>query len=170
MKLATVAVCAGLWIAPWATAQKLELKFDVLAARASSKSELDLDGKLLRLAARMAGDADVSGLIAGVQSIRVRKYSFSTDGAYSEKDLEPLRNQVAGQSRWSRILNVKEEDSTTEIYVAAQGDRVSGCLVVSAEARELSVIYMEGTMALAQMKKLVDEDARHELGALFGNQ
>ena len=169
MKLVTVAVCAALWIVPAATGQKLELKFDALAARASSESELDLDGNLLKLAARMAKEADLSGLISGVSSIHVRSYGFSKDGQYTEKDLEHLRNQVAAQSRWSRILNMKEDDATAEIYIAAQGDKVSGCLIVSAEPRELSVIYLEGSMALAQVKRLMDEDTRHELGAMFEN-
>jgi hypothetical protein len=51
-----------------------------------------------------------------------------------------------------------------------QGDKVSGCLIVSAEEREVSVIYLEGIMGLAQMKRLADEDTRHDLGALFGNR
>jgi hypothetical protein len=170
MKFALIAVLGGLLAAPYATAQKLELKFDALAAKASKKVELNLDGNLLRLAARFSGEADVKGLLAGVQAIHVRNYEFAKDGAYSQKDLEPLRNQVAGQSRWSRILDSKEDEATTEIYIAAQGDKVSGCLIVTAESRELHIIYLEGTMPLAQMRRLVDEDARAGLGGLFENR
>jgi hypothetical protein len=170
MKFASFAVCAALWIAPLATAQKLELKFDALAAKASSKTELDVDGTLLRLISRMAKESDLSGVLGGVQGVHIRNYGFSKDGVYSQKDLEPLRNQVAAQSRWARLLNVKEDEGTTEIYIAAQGEKVNGCLIVSAGLRELSVVYLEGTLSLAQVKRLVDEDARHELGALFENR
>jgi hypothetical protein len=169
MKLACLAVCAALWAVPFAIAQKLELKFDALAAKASSKVEIDFDSTLLRLVARMAKDEDLAGLFAGVQAVHVRKYDFDKAGVYSQKDLESLRNQVAAQSRWSKILNIKEDDTTTEIYVAAQGDKVSGCLIVSAEERGLSVIYLEGTMGLAQMRRLMDGDTRDGLGALLGN-
>jgi hypothetical protein len=169
MKVAFLAAIAGLLAATCALAQKLELKFDGLAARASTKVELDFDSKLLRLAMGMSGDTDVNGLLAGVQAIHVRNYEFAKPGAYSQKDLDPLHDQVAAQSRWSRILAAKEEDETVEIYVAAQGDKVTGCLIVSTEETALSVIYLEGTLALAQMKRLIDEDTRHELGALFDN-
>ena len=39
-------------LAASASAQKLELKFDALAAKASDKAELDLDGGLLKLVMR----------------------------------------------------------------------------------------------------------------------
>jgi hypothetical protein len=165
MKLALLAALAT----SCAFAQKLDLKFDALAAKASKKIQLDLDSKLLHLAARMSGDADVNGLISGVQAIHVRNYEFDKPGAYSEKDLESLRNQVTAQPRWSQILSSKEDDETVEIYVAAQADKVTGCLIISAEETQLSVIYLEGTMALAQMKRLMDEDTRHDLTALFDN-
>jgi hypothetical protein len=170
MKLALIAVVYGLLGAPFAGAQKLDLKFDGLAAKASSKVELDLGGTLLRLAARLSKDADVSGLLAGVNSVHVRNYEFSRDGAFSQQDIEPLRNQVAAQSRWSKLLAAKEEDATTEIYLAVNGDKVTGALIMSTDARELHVIYMEGNMALAQMKRLVNEDARNELGDLLANR
>jgi len=168
VRFAPLAVCAALCLAPLATAQKLELKFDALAAKASGKTEVDLDSKLLRLAMRAAGDADLNGILSGVQAIHVREYEFNKAGAYSQSDLEPLRKQVAAQSRWSQVLSAREDGETTEIWIDAQSDKVSGCLIVSAAERELSVIYLEGTMTLAQMKRFMDEDARHELGGLFG--
>jgi len=169
MRFAPLALYATLCLAPIATAQRLELKFDALAAKASGKTEVDLDSKLLRLAMRAAGDADLNGILSGVQAIHVREYEFNKAGAYSQSDLEPLRKQVAAQSRWSQVLSTKEDGETTEFWIDAQADKVSGCLIVSAGERELSVIYLEGTMTLAQMKRFMDEDARHELGDLFGN-
>jgi len=169
VRIVSIAICTALGLALCA-AQSLELRFGSLAAKASSKVELDLDSKLLRLAVRAAGDADLNGILSGVQAVHVRNYEFATSGAYSQSDLEPLRKQVAAQARWSQILNMKEEDETTEIWIAAQADKVSGCLIVSAEERELSVIYLEGSMTLAQMKRLMDDDARQGLGELFANR
>ena len=50
MKFAGSPCLPELMLAPPASAQKLELKFDALAAKASDKAEVDLDGALLKLA------------------------------------------------------------------------------------------------------------------------
>ena len=112
MKLIAVTVFAGILLAPLATAQKLELKFDALAARASDKSEVDLDAALLKmLLSHVPKDAKSHGgdLFSGVQEIHVRNYEFDKAGAYSDQDLEPLRKQVSAGSGWSRIATVKEK-------------------------------------------------------------
>ncbi|MEO8369505.1 MAG: hypothetical protein ABI806_09905 [Candidatus Solibacter sp.] len=54
MKLAAV-LFAGILVMLPASAQTLELKFDDLAAKASEKAELDLDGSLLKFAIKAAG-------------------------------------------------------------------------------------------------------------------
>ena len=165
MKLAVLAALA----VSCAFAQKLDLKFDAVAAKASKKVQLDIDSKLLHLVARMSHDADVDGLLSGVKAVHIRNYGFDRPGAYSQKDLESLRNQVSAQPRWSQILSSKEDDETVEIYVAAEADKVTGCVIISAEETQLSIIYLEGNMGLAQMKRLIDEDTRHDLAGLFDN-
>ena len=167
MRPAAIAACAILWAAPYAGAQKLDLNFDELAARATHKVEIDLDGRLLKMLLGLAKDSDADGLLAGVQSIHVRSYEFARDGEYSPAALEPLRSRIGAQPRWSKLLNAKEDDGFTEVYLAIQGDKVGGCLVISAERREVHVIQLEGTMSLAQMKRLADGDVRHGLGDLF---
>ena len=166
MKVALVAVLVAFCL----FAQKLDLKFDALAAKASKKVEVDLDTRLLHLAARLSGDPELNNLLSGVKAVHVRSYEFLKSGeAYSQKDLDSLRNQVTAQPRWSQILSTKEDDESVEIYIAAEADKVSGCLIVSAEADQLSIIYLEGAMTLAQMKRLIDEDTRHDLAALLEN-
>jgi hypothetical protein len=167
MKIATLVAWAALWTAPFACAQKLDLKFNALAAKASTKAEIDLDGALLKLAIHAASGQDASGLLSGVQAVHIRTYEFENSGAYSQKDLDALHGQVTSQSRWSKVLNIKEDDSTTEIFIAAAGDQVSGILILSAEERELSVIYLEGSMTLGQMRRIMN--GRHELAELFGD-
>jgi hypothetical protein len=163
------ALVTTLLAAPSVFAQKLELKFDALAAKASRKVEVDLDTRLLHLAARVSGDREVNTLLSGVKAVHVRNYEFLKSGAYSQKDLDSLRKQVTAQPRWSQIISTKEDDETVEIYVAAEADKVTGCLILNAEDTQLSIIYLEGTMTLAQMKRLIDEDTRHDLAALFDN-
>jgi len=171
MRLVVIAALAGMMWAPIAPAQKLELKFDALAAKASDKAEIDLDGALLRLAARHGLSTGTAGDILGdVKAIHVRHYEFDKAGSYSDQDLAPPRKQVSESAGWSRILNVKEKDESTEVFVLTQAGKVGSCLILSAEANQLSVVYIMGTLTLAQVKGLADSDTLHDLamaGALL---
>jgi len=168
MKLALIAACAALICAPAAHSQKLDLRFDALAGKASAKTELDLDGKLLHfLVSHLEKDDEAAGLLAGVQAIHIRTYEFAKPGEFSDKDLEGLRKQVSGGGRWSRVLNVKEKDESSEVHLATQGDKVTGCLIISAEERELNVVYLEGSMGLAQMKDLGEGNVKDRLAAIL---
>ena len=116
------------------------------------------------------GKAAAGDFLGGVKEIHVRHYEFDKAGSYSDQDLEPLRKQVSEGAGWSRILNVKEKDENTEIFVLTQGGKIGSCLILSAEAKELSVVHIMGTLTLAQMKELADSDALHDLamaGALL---
>jgi hypothetical protein len=161
VKLSPLAVCA-LLAAPL-FAQKLDLKFDALAARASEKAEIDLDANLLHMFQRMTGEPDHLGTLGGVRAVHVRSYTFDKDGAYSQKDLEALRAQVNGQPKWAKVVTQKEGDETTEIWAAADGDKLGGCLIIAAESRELSIVYLEGTLSLAQIKGFMEHDGIHGL-------
>jgi hypothetical protein len=176
MKLAAV-VFAGFLAAPYAVGQKLELKLDAIAARASAKNEVDLDGPLLQMALGKASEAAKEGkdgkkpglpaLVAGVKGVYVRNYTFDKPGVYSDTELESLRRQVSGSSGWSRIVNIKEKNESTEIYLLSQGDQVTGCFVLVAEPKELTVVNLVGAMNLAQMKELVNSNIHYDLSALM---
>jgi hypothetical protein len=173
MRFVVVAVLAGMTLAPLASAQKLELKFDALAAKASEKSEVDLDGSILKTVLSQVpskkdkdGKSPMADLLGGVQEIHLRNYEFDKAGSYSDTDLEPLRKQVSEGNGWSRIVNVKEKDESAEVFVQTQGGKVTGCLVLAAEAKELSVVYLLGTLTVAQMKELVDSNVVYNLAAL----
>ena len=176
MRFAVVAVLAGLTLAPLASAQKLELKFEALAAKASEKAEVDLDSSILKLALPQLlskkekdGKSPINDLLSGVQEIHVRAYEFEKAGSYSDKDLEPLRKQVGEGSGWSRIVNVKDKNDSAEVFVQSQGGNVTSCLIQAAEAKELAEVYLMGTMTVAQMKELVDSNVVYNLAALAKN-
>ena len=173
MRFVVVAVLAGMTLAPLASAQKLELKFDALAAKASDKAEVDLDGSVLKLALSQVpaqkdkdGKSPIADLLDGVQEIHVRAYEFDKAGSYSDTDLEPLRKQVSEGNGWSRILNVKDKDDSAEVFVQSQGGKVTSCLVLAGEAKEVAVIYLLGTLTVAQVKELVDSNVVYNLAAL----
>ncbi len=161
MKLTCLVVAAVLATA--AFGQKLELKFEDIAAKASGKSEIDLDTGLLKLLLKMSGEADSMGWLGGVKSLRVRSYTFDKKGAYSDKDLDALRKQVNAQAKFARVVTQKEDDESTEIWVAADGDKLGACLIIAAEARELSVVYLEGSMSLTEIKGMIERHGAHDL-------
>ena len=175
MKFAAV-LFAGILLVPPVSAQNLELKFDELAAKASEKVQVDLDGALLKFALQVAGkekkeekDANgkdpLTGLLGNIQQLHVRHYEFDKAGAWSDKDLESVRKLVSGAG-WSRIVNVKDKDETVEVHVLMQGSNLGGALILAAEEKEFTVVHMQGTMTLAQMKELVDSKIAYNLDLL----
>jgi hypothetical protein len=170
MRYVVATLLAGILFVPAAKAQKLELKLDAIAAKASDKAEVDLDGNLLKLAlSHLPKDKDSKSLndvLGGVQEVHVRHYEFDKDGAFSKTDLDPLRKQVSDGSGWSRIVNVQEKNESAEVFVLNQGGKISGCLILATEARELSVVHISGTLTVAQMKELVDSKLAYNLAAL----
>jgi len=158
--LAAFALLAALVSVP-AKAQKLnlDLNFDAIAKNAKEKTELSLDGPLLdslRQKLAKAGDKDHQALFASIDQISVHNYEFENAGEYSDSDLDPLRKQVAGSAGWSRVLNVKEGTEDTQIYVSMQGDKPNGFLLINAEAKEVNVILVAGSIQLAQLKELIN--------------
>src|SRR5581483_3234108 len=92
-----------------------------------------------------------------------RIYEFAGPGQYSQSDLEALRKQVASGSGWSRIVNVKEKDESTEIYVLNRGDQMAGLLLIAAERTELTVVHVLGSIQLAELKALVKSTIQYDL-------
>ncbi len=159
--LASFALFAALASVP-ASAQKLNLNlnFDALAKNATEKTELSLEGPLLEMLRQKlakAGDQDnKAALFASIDQVSVHSYEYAKPGDYADSDLDPLRKQMASAAGWSRLLDVKEKDESTQIYVLMQGDKPAGFLLIAAEPKELTVIHVAGSIQLAQLKELVD--------------
>src|ERR1039458_2976067 len=141
MRFVVVAVFRGVALAPLASAQKLELKFEALAAKASEKAEVDLDGSILKVLPQLLSKDDRDGkspvieVLGGLREIHVRNYEFDKTGAYTDKDLEPLRKQGSEGSRWARIVHVKEDGESTVVFMQSQGGKVGSCLILAAEGK-----------------------------------
>jgi hypothetical protein len=153
-------------------AQKLNLNFPKLAAQAREKAEVDLDAAALGQARQMAGQSKEStNALSGVNGVFVRHYEFAEKGAYSDSDLDPLRQQVSANAAWTRIISVKEENEHTQIYIMAPGaDPAGGLLVISAEAKEVNVVEVLGTLELSRLKELVESSIKYDLKADASNK
>jgi len=99
MRTVVVTVLAGMMLAPFASAQKLELKLDAIADKESDKAEVDMDRAILKLALPQAlskkdkdGKSPVSDLLSGVRR--------STCGTMSSRRRGAIRTKS-----WSRCAN-----------------------------------------------------------------
>jgi uncharacterized protein DUF4252 len=133
---------------------------DKLASRATETVNIALDGSLLRLAAGVLSDrqpeeAAVKDLLQGIREIQVRSYEFGSSAAYSDADVQAIRQQLTGPA-WSRIIGVKSgsKGEDVEIYVWREKDRTGGIAILAAEPDELTVVNIVGSLDLAKLAAL----------------
>jgi hypothetical protein len=154
--------------APFAVAQKLTIQLDSVAAKAKEKAEIDLDGAMLAQAAKL--DKKLGDIAGSLKEVHVRHYEFGEAGKYSEQDLEPLHRQVAAGSGWSRMVNVKDKDEHVEILAQVLDGKPSGLLVIAAEPKELSVVYILGEVPLDKLSELVNSSIKYDLSHVVAEQ
>jgi hypothetical protein len=73
---------------------------------------------------------------------------------YKAADLEPFRAYLrAGQ--WPKIVEVKEDGEVSEIFLkSGDASKSGGVAIISAEPRQLTIVYIEGAISLADVAKL----------------
>jgi Domain of unknown function (DUF4252) len=143
-----------------AAPQQFKLNLDSIASKASDSVDVSLSGATLKFAAKFldSGDPDeaaVKKLIAGLEGIYIRHFEFKRDNAWTQADLDPIRKQLHSPD-WQRIVGVTEDDgnSTSEVYLHLEGEKNTGVAVIVAEARELTVINIVGSIDLDQLADL----------------
>jgi hypothetical protein len=147
----------SLALAARSTAQ-IQIHLDGLASKATESVEITLDSSMLQMAGNFlssekSGDAKVKNLIAGLKAITVRNFKFAHEGQYQPGDLQPIRAQLRPPG-WSKVLGVNDDGKTSEIYTKTDQGKIVGVAILSAEPKELSVVYLEGTIDLAGLASL----------------
>jgi hypothetical protein len=137
-----------------------------LAAKASDKVVVTLNGSLLQLAANFMDDKDpeevkVKTLINGLKGIYVRSFKFSKAGDYTDADLRSVRSQLRG---WSEVVTVDEGEGHTGVYLKLDGKKIQGLVVLTAEPKELTVINIVGSIDPDQLRELSGHFGIPELG------
>jgi hypothetical protein len=129
---------------------------DKLGAKAKESTNISLDGDTLKAAMTLLGnDADKdAAFLKNLKSVQVRSYEFDKEGQYNPADLAAVRTYVKSL-KWPKIVDVKEDGETTEIYLQVpQNSQPGGLAVVSAEATEVTVIVISGSISLSDIGKL----------------
>ncbi len=104
-----------------------------------------LDGK-------KSDEATAKNVISKLKGIRVRSFEFSKDGQYSEADVDALRSQL--KSGWARVIETRGNKEHVEIFVKQDKGQMGGLMIISAEARELTIVNIDGAIDLQQLSSL----------------
>jgi len=147
--------------------QALDFNLDAVAAKAKEKAEITLEGPLLEQAMKNAPDK-VKDKMGSVSRVLVRHYEFDKPGQYADSDLDSVRKVVSSGSDWARMLNIKEEKESVEIYMQTQAGKTTGFLLIAAEQKELTVVQITGTIDLASLQEVVKSTINYDLKSAGG--
>ena len=132
---------------------------DHLAAKASQTVDVNIDERLVRLAAKVFSDKDdderqIKKIINGLKGIYVKSFAFEADGQYTLGDLEVIRTQLRGPG-WSRMVNVtSKKEGNFEVYLMFKGEMVSGLALLHSDLKELTVVNIVGPVDLEKLSDL----------------
>lgn len=142
---------------------------DHLAAKASQTVDVNVDERLMKLAARLFSDKDedereIKKLIAGLKGIYVKSFEFEADGQFVSADLEPIRTQLTGAG-WTKMVNVRsKKEGTVEVYLQFAGEMVNGLAVLHTDDKELTVVNIVGPVDLDKLAQLEGQMGIPDLG------
>jgi len=142
---------------------------DHLAAKANQTVDVNIDERLMKLAAKLfnqkdADEEQVKKLIEGLKGIYVKSFEFDNPGEYSAADLETIRTQLRGPG-WTRLVNViSKKEGNVEVYLLFNGEQVGGLAVLYSEEKELTVVNLVGPVNLDKLAELEGQFGVPELG------
>ena len=135
----------------------IQFNWDKLNAKAVEKVDVNLQGPMLQMASRFlsgSGDeAKIKELVQGLKCVSVKSFTFDKEGQYSDADLNEIRSHVQGAD-WSKIVDMQEKHESSAIYLKTDGKQTQGILVVSAEAKELTVVQIIGPIDPSMLSEL----------------
>ena len=165
--LLSLAVLSMMLLALPSWAQDIKLPADVqkLSAKAKETVEVNMEGPMLRWAAKFLNAEDseerqAAKLVANLKGIYVRSFEFSKEGEYSAADVESLRAQVRTPG-WNKVVGVRSETDgdNVDVFFKLEEDKMAGIVIISAEPKELTFVSIVGP---------IDVDQLADLGGEFG--
>ena len=157
------AVCLAIPAVGVAASPELRIPdFAHLRSKASDSTDVTLDGFLMRIARHFAakdaanGDRDPDlALLQDIKSVRVRNFTFDSDGAYSKADIDSVRKQLSAPG-WSALAQVhqREPQEDVDVYICMDGDIVKGLAVIASEPREFTIVNIVGSIDIDKIARL----------------
>jgi hypothetical protein len=162
-----------------AQAQEVKLRLDnldKLESKASKSVDVSLDGQLLRIAIAFLNpkdpkQAEIKDLVSGLKGIYVKAFTFDKEGEYAMPDVDSLRGQLRSPG-WSRMVGVKskKEGANVEVYMMMSGNQINGITIIAAEAKELAVVNIIGSIDLDKLSKLSGKFGIPSIDIYSGNK
>ena len=149
-------------------------EFATLADKASETVTVTFDEKMLGFAAGWLSSEDpeeaaAKKLVSSLTGVYVRHYTFDTDYVYPKADIEGVRRQLNAPG-WNRIVgaNSKKENTTVDVFMLVEGDKVQGLAIIASEPREFTIVNIVGNIDLAQLHDLEGNFGVPKLGIEAG--
>jgi hypothetical protein len=128
---------------------RLQFDWDKLAAKATEKVDVNLEGPMLNMASKFLGDkgdeAKAKQVIQGLSAVYVKSFEFDKEGQYSESDVKALRSQLRSPE-WSSIIDIQDKTESLTVHMKTDGKKAQGIVVIAAEPKELTVVQIIGSV------------------------
>jgi hypothetical protein len=131
-----------------------------LEPQAKDSVSISLDASLLATAARFLDseqpeDRAVKEIIAGLQGVYVRSYTFDHAFVYPANAIESLRKQLH-TACWQSIMSVhkEKEGSSVDIFICQLQQKARGLAIIAIEPRELTIVNIVGAIDLNKLHRL----------------
>ncbi len=133
---------------------------DKFSHGAKSSTEVNLDRKMLAMAAKFAGsdsedkeDKDDAKLVNKLEFVIVRSYEYEKPGQYNMADVEEFQRRLESGG-WSHIVKTRGATDSTDICVKADDNGAfSELVVIAAEPTELTFVHLKGHMSMEELTK-----------------
>jgi Domain of unknown function (DUF4252) len=156
--LAALLISGLAWAAPSA---RLTLPdFTALSKKATESVTITVDPSLLAMAARFLDTKDpdeaaTKEVIKGLQGIYIRSFTFDSDSAYRQSDIDAVRLQLAAPG-WSRLMEThsRKTHADVDIYIMTDKNQAIGLALIASEPRQLTIVNIVGAIDLDKLHKL----------------
>ena len=133
---------------------------DKFSHGSKSSTEVNLDRKMLAMAAKFAGsdaddkeDKDDAKLVNKLEFVIVRSYEYEKSGQYSMTDVEEFQRRLESGG-WSHIVKTRSATDSTDVCVKTDDNGAfSELVVISAEPTELTFVHLKGHMSMNELTK-----------------
>jgi hypothetical protein len=144
-----------------AASPRLEIPdYPHLRAKASETVDVSVGGFLLDLARMLtreeAKQDPALSVLQDIDSVKVRSYKFDTDTAYSQADIDSVRDQLKGP-RWNAIAQVhkREPQEDVDVYICVEeSGKTCGLAVIAVEPREFTIVSVVGSIDIDRLAEL----------------
>ena len=133
---------------------------DKFSHGAKSSTEVNLDRKMLAMAAKFAGsdsddkdNKDDAKLVNKLEFVIVRSYEYEKPGGYNMADVEEFQRRLESGG-WSHLVKTRSSTDSADVCVKTDDNGAfSELVVISAEPTELTFVHLKGHMSMDELTR-----------------